>query len=274
MICAWKELLEILPPWMRGEIDKLGQDHLQELRLRINSPPELIFPAGFRCGCGIISRDDLNYCINIASQYSPWVAVTSAKGYLTAPGGHRIGLCGEMAHDGTRSAGIREASSLCIRIARDVAHIADRIPASCGSILILGAPGWGKTTLLRDLSRRIAETETVCVADERCELFPMGFTRGKRMDVLTGCPKGEAIELLIRTMGPSYIAVDEITATEDCDALVQAANCGVFLLATAHAASMQDYLSRQVYRRLIENRVFSTLCILKQDKTYTLERIA
>ena len=189
MMCAWKQLLSVLPPRLRPEVDRLGKNALQELRLRLGMPPELVLSGESRwLGC-CVSREDLNYCINAASRYSPWAAATTAQGYLTAPGGHRIGLCGEVVCKDGIVTGIREISSLCIRVARDFPGIAKRAADAPGSILILGAPGWGKTTLLRDLIRQIGEKQCVSVVDERGELFPEGLERGKKTDILTGCPK-------------------------------------------------------------------------------------
>ena len=74
-------------------------------------------------------------------------------------------------------------------------------------------------------------------------------------------------------MGPQTIAVDEITAKEDCEALLQAWCCGVSLLATAHAGSLAEYCSREIYHVLIENKVFSHVLTLQEDKTYQVERI-
>ncbi len=273
MMCAWKELLAILPPKLRQDVDRIGKGSMQELRLRINAPPELVLGDGSKWLSENVSREDLNFIVNTASRYSPWAAATVAQGYLTAPGGHRIGLCGEAVCDGGRMEGIREVQSLCVRVARDFPGISKAAAGSSGSILILGAPGWGKTTLLRDLIRQIAEMECVCVVDERGELFPRGFLRGKRMDVLTGCPKTTGIDTVLRTMGPSCIAVDEITAEEDCCALIRASNCGVRLMATAHAASVKDLRSRSVYRPLIENRIFETVLILRRDKSFVAERM-
>ena len=273
MICAWKELLGILPLWMRSDVDSIGKETLQELRLRINSPPELILTSKVQVLSRNICTGDLNYCVNAASKYSPWAAATISKGYITAPGGHRIGLCGSAVfHSGVLS-GIRDLQSLCIRVARDFSGIAENVRNTAGSVLILGAPGWGKTTLLRDLCRKISREKLLCVMDERGELFPDGIPRGKRMDVLSGCPKTMGIEILLRTMGPEYIGLDEITAAEDCEALIRAANCGVNLIATAHAASLKDYISRKVYASLIQQNIFRDIVLLHPDKTYTLERI-
>lgn len=273
MMCAWKELLSILPPRLRREVDSLGKESAQELRLRINAPPELVLGGKEIWLRENVTEEDLNFIINTASRYSPWAAATMAQGYLTAPGGHRIGLCGEAVCRNGCFEGIRQARSLCIRIARDFQGIGKDAAALKGSILILGAPGWGKTTLLRDLVRQLAQKETVSVVDERGELFPEGVARGKRMDVLTGCPKPAGIDMTLRTMGPSCIALDEITAEGDCQALVQAANCGVRLVATAHAASERDFRCRSVYRVLVENRIFDGLVLLHKDKSYHVERM-
>lgn len=273
MTCAWKELLAVLPIWMRKEVDTQGADCLQELRLRINSPPELVF-ADKSCWLNRrITSEDLNYTVNAASRYSPWTASSAAQGYITVLGGHRIGLCGETVVWQGSVTGIRNITSLCIRIARDFPGIAEKISKITGSILILGAPGWGKTTLLRDLIRQKQNAEKICVMDERGELFPEGLPRGNRIDVLAGCSKKNGIRMLLRTMGPSCIAMDEITDPEDTCALLEAANCGVHLLATAHAASISDFRQRRIYQPLLENHIFDVFLVLQKDKSYTMERM-
>ena len=274
MICAWNALLSILPARLKSPVDSIGNAILQELRLRINAPPELVLANGIRNVSGNVSREEINYIINAASQYSPWCASSLSHGYLTAPGGHRIGVCGySIQKDGVIS-GIREITSVCIRIARDFPGIGKQASVRNQSILVLGAPGWGKTTLLRDIIRNISSEETVCVVDERGELFPDGFPRGKRVDVMSGCPKRIGMDMLLRTMAPQYIALDEITEEADCESLLKIANCGVRLLATAHACTKEDFYTRPIYKKLAAGNVFDTLIILKKNKTYSVERIA
>lgn len=277
MRCAWNELISILPNRMRKDVDRLGREELQELRLRIGLPPELVLPQRSVCLVDPVTKEDLLYCVNAASRYSPWAATTTAQGYLTVAGGHRIGLCGEAVMKGGIMDGVRNVSSLCIRVARDFPGIAREYRFMRGSILIIGPPGSGKTTLLRDLIRQRSDRDagSVAVVDERGELFPLsgGFPIGKHTDILTGCSKAQGIDTVLRTMGPSCIAVDEITAEADCQALHRAGWCGVSLLATAHAASRKDLFSRPIYQALVNSRLFDALLILQPDKSLTAERM-
>ena len=273
MRCAWKELLDILPKWMITDVDALGRSSLQELRLRLDAPPELVSCDSVQRLGRQVSSEDLSYCVNAASRYSPWAAATIAQGFLTVSGGHRIGLCGEAVLKNKEITGIRKVTSLCIRVARDFPGIGSSAAGLRGSMLILGAPGRGKTTLLRDIARQISEKSTVAVVDERGEIFPSGFVRGDRMDVLTGVPKAGGVEMVLLTMGPEWIAVDEITAEEDCRSLLQAQGCGVRLLATAHAGSLDEFRGRPIYKALLDNHVFDYLLILHSDRSYGTERI-
>ncbi len=272
MMCAWEELLGILPRRMQPEVDQTGRYTLQELRMRINSPPELVLSKGSRWLEEKCTREDIAFVLQCATGYSPWAAQTIRQGFLTAPGGHRIGLCGLALYRSGQMTGMREITSLCIRVARDLPGIAASLPRE-GSVLILGAPGWGKTTLLRDLIRQRSRTQTVAVVDERGELFPPGFDTGMRTDILRGCRKSQGITQVLRTMGPSCIALDEITAEEDSQCLLRAAGCGTELLATAHAGSLEDFMSRPVYRPLIREKVFRWLVLMDPGKGFRVERM-
>lgn len=278
MKCAWQAYLNLLPIWMREDVDKLGRQQLLELRLRLNSQPVLVLACGTRTLCRHITQEDIQFCINMASKYSPWAAQSLAKGYITAAGGHRLGICGTTVVDNGVMTGIRAPTSLSIRVARDFIGIAEKAASLNGSILIIGKPGGGKTTLLRDLIRIKGNQYCVAVVDEREELFPqvnhsIFFTTGLNTDILSGCPKYQGIEAVLRSMTPDIIAVDEITAEEDCTALIRAGWCGVKLLATAHAANRHDLYNRPVYRSIVECQLFDTLIVLHADKSWHSERM-
>ncbi len=257
----WNEqqLLSILPQRMRNEDFR----NVRELRLRVGQRPML----DRRELDGAVTADELRYLVNTASRYSPWSAKSIAQGYLTAPGGHRIGLCGEGAGET-----MREVHSLCIRIARDYAGIAAGLPME-GNLLILGVPGTGKTTLLRDYIRQRARRCAVSVVDERREIFPEGFDRSGAIDVLWGVQKGRGMDMLLRCMSPRVIALDEITCADDCDALIRAAWCGVDLVATAHAGSVKDLRERQVYRPLLDTGLFSQVAVLDNHQSWHIREV-
>lgn len=279
MICAWQPLCNILPPQLRGEIDRFGREKLQELRLRLGMQPEMVMCDGVKYLPGVVNQEVLQFVVNAACRYSPWTATTAAEGYITAKGGHRIGLCGEVTVKSGTMADVNRVTSLCIRVARDFPGIATGAPKD-GSLLIIGRPGSGKTTLLRDLIRMRSDSGkgSVAVVDERGELFPSYqgnscFLPGRKTDILSGCPKRQGIELLLRAMGPETIAVDEITAEDDCRGLLYALWCGVDLLATAHAGSISEFMRRPVYKPLIESRVFSTVLVMQPDKRWKEEKL-
>lgn len=257
------QLLAILPRRMRQE----HFEDVTEIRLRLGRPPRLVTFDGCRELSGVVEDGELRFVLNAASGYSPWNAASLHDGYLTAPGGHRIGVCGEGAGEG-----IRAVTSLCIRIGRDLRGISEGMPTD-GSLLILGPPGSGKTTLLRDHIRIRSKNETVAVVDERRELFPEGFSRGENADILSGIPKGKGIDMVLRSMGPSVIAMDEITSPEDCAALIRAAWCGVSLVATAHASSVRDLHERSIYRPLVETGLFSRAVVLDRRRRWRLEEV-
>lgn len=269
-----QELLSILPVKYRTQLTEDRLKTLQEIRLRLGQPGLLICADGRFSLKSAATEEDLRFCVNTASRYSPWNTATVKDGYLTAPGGHRIGLCGEAAGEG-----IRSITSLCIRISRDIPGLGDRLPLR-ESTLVIGPPGSGKTTLLRDLVRRLSrlERDSIAVVDERCEIFPLSggqpcFDPGSNTDILSGRAKGAGIDCVLRSMGPSWIAVDEITAEADCAALVRAGWCGVKLLATAHASSVLDLHSRPVYKPLIETGLFRSILVMHPDKSCHPERI-
>ena len=280
MNCAWQAYLKLLPQWIKDEVDIRGKDNLQELRFRLERPVEMITKDGIKWIKRTITDSDLSVIVNAASSYSPWAAETVRCGYITAPGGHRVGICGEVAVVNGEIRSVRKLTSVSVRVARDFPGIALSCAGLEGSTLIIGSPGTGKTTLLRDLIRQISMADQRCVAvvDEREEIFPQekgsfAFFPGVCTDVLSGCGKKAGIEMVLRSMNPQVIAVDEITTEADCEALLYAGWCGVSLLATAHASNRQELFSRLAYKPLLEHGLFQNLLILENDQSWHWERM-
>lgn len=244
------------------------------LQLLLGGREEELWPLG--------TRDDLEDVLRRASRQSVYACTeTIRQGFLTVEGGHRIGICGfGVIHDGTLHT-LRTPSSLVIRVARQVGGFGDKLlPKLTDSTLLLGPPGSGKTTLLRDAVRQLSDNrrQRVGLVDERGELSASvdgqpQLQIGRRTDVLVNVDKAAAVMMLLRTMNPQWIAMDEITERRDLEAMEQAAYCGVRLLATAHGETMDDLRQRPLYRSLLERGIFSRVCLLRRDKSYTIEEV-
>ena len=276
MICAWQELLDVLPSWIRSELKQINYKSITDIRLFLGQYPAIHGGKSVLFLSKRICEDDLKFCINTASAYSPWAASTIREGYLTAPGGHRMGICGTGVLKEREITGIREPTSICIRVAKDYPGIADQIPEFSGSILILGPPGSGKTTLLRDLIRHLKEP--ICVVDEKGELFPRNssgfiFDSGIYTHILTAIPKEQGIWLSLRNLGPKRIALDEITAPDDCVAFQRCLWSGVQFITTIHASGIKELYARPDMKSLLEQGVFEQIIVMRQDRSWYMERI-
>ena len=286
--------LTILPPELAAGIRRLSREEratLHELRLRCGYPAtylagngERIVPTGIS-GFRVDSRC-LQSLLNRATGYCTYAAASQLKyGFLTLPGGHRLGLCGQavMGTDGEVKS-LKNLTSVNLRIARQIggcaAEAAEFLKRFPTSTLIAGPPGCGKTTLLRELIRHRSDGcgERVGIVDERMELAACadgipGFHVGSRTDVLSGVPKHDGVYMLLRTMNPDWIAVDEITDDRDVDALLRSSFCGVRILASAHVFTREDLYSRPLYARMCALGLFDNLILMDKSHTVRLERM-
>ena len=292
-----RQAAALLPPRLRREVLALSgeeQARAEEFRLRAGRPMSILLPQGERSlGGEAVQVRELEQLVEISSQASLHAVLGQVRrGYLTARGGHRIGLCGTAELREGEIHSLNPLSSASVRIARQVLGAADPVlPALCPggrleSTLILSPPGLGKTTLLRDLVRQVSDG-TGCVplrvslADERGEVAALyqGLPQlevGTRTDVLEGCPKAQGLMLLLRAMNPQVLALDEITDPRDVAALQTAAGCGVTLLATAHGAGREDLERRELYRPLLREGLIRRLVLITQRegrRTYTVEEL-
>ena len=276
----------VLPPRLRQTARSLtaaDQSVAEEVRLRVGQPLSIVLPPGERMFPGPpVTSGEIEQMVEIASRASLHAVMDQIRqGYLSLPGGHRLGLCGTVhLQNGVRK-GLRPYSGASLRIARQVPGAARNLLTQLcpggrlASTLIMAPPGAGKTTLLRDLIRMVSDGEgtepmRVALADERGEVAALydGLPQldvGSRTDVLEGCPKAEGLMMLLRAMNPQVLAADEITAPEDIHALKQASGCGVLLLATAHGYGREDLERRPLYRSLLEHRLFERLVLIRRE---------
>ncbi len=198
---------------------------------------------------------------------------TLAEGYLDLGGGIRCGVCGRAVREGGRVVGVRDVTSLVLRLPHPVptaGEHAEQIFRSLGGrgLLIYSPPGVGKTTLLRDLGRRLAcgrPPMRVAVIDSRGELSGGEYGRGARVDLLVGYPKATGLELAVRTLSPEVILLDEIGSRREAEAILAASGCGIPLVATAHAATARELAHRPAIRPLLRAGLFGRLIGLYRE---------
>lgn len=265
---------------------KLDWDKLQEIRIRIQRPLELIFDSRTTWIEQIRpTKQDGHFIINQLSQFSLYRLEDELKqGYITIQGGHRVGLAGKVNTSNGSVKAIKDITSFNIRIAKQKKGIADPYVKYLFNkcymhTLIIGAPQTGKTTLLRDLSRLIATgwrgvaAAKVGIVDERSEIAGCidGIPQhdiGLRSDILDACPKAEGMMMLIRSMSPDVLIVDEIGSREDVEAIQEAIHAGVTIICTAHGHSLEDLKRRNSFKMLFNEKIFDRFILLEQTNNH------
>lgn len=287
---AWLQAIGCLPPLRAAQLGALeNQREVEELRLRAGRPPSVRRAGGEReLELAAVTAQELREILSRAARYSVHSYAESLKhGYITLAGGHRLGICGTAAEENGQVIGVRGLSSVNLRIARQITDVAAQIAPWIGedapqSVLLLSPPGFGKTTLLREWVRLISDRGyTVAIADERSEVAALAdgvpqFAVGRCTDVLENCTKKQAALMLLKTMSPALLAFDEITAPEDVEAVSLCAHCGTAVIASAHAADVDDLRQRPLYRALLALHVFGYAVVIERKngkRNYRMERL-
>lgn len=284
-------ILPLLPPAVQRCVENWLSQHpreagsVAEVRLRSGSPVCIVYlGTDVLLDPGVVvTGEDLEKTLSLVSDCSYYAFENEfANGYITIPGGHRVGLSGRVAVWPDGSAKIREVSGMSFRVARAVRGAANRLAPRLSngvgrllSTLIISPPGCGKTTLLRDLCRISSEglreagisPSQVGIVDERSEIAAcyMGIPQhdlGPRVDVLDRCPKSKGIVMLLRSMGPGVVATDEVSGEEDARAVALALSAGASVLATCHGASVDQVKRRPYSAWLISSGYFERVIVL------------
>ncbi len=235
----------------------------------------------------IVSKENIDKTFKLISNYSIYAFEEEIRnGFITLKGGHRVGITGKVIYKGHNIDTIRDISSLNIRIAREKKEVSKNIlkyivstsSKKIYNTLIISPPQCGKTTLLRDIIRNLSngfyllnKGFKIGVIDERSELAGMynGIPQhdvGIRTDVLDGCNKRDGTTMLLRAMSPDIIAMDEIGSISDVEAIHEILKAGVKILATVHGSNIQDLISRNSLKILIEERIFERYIFLDNSR--------
>ena len=264
------EILTNFNPFIRTALMKIPdkiKNNIQEICIRINSSI-IIFTQNKSYFVGkngeitpedpkslLISQNDIIETMKILCNFSIYSYQNQIKeGFITLKGGHRVGISGTAVINNNEIINISDISSINFRISREVLGCSDRIfdkfGLNIGGTLIIGPPSSGKTTILRDIARKLSTSFEadklikVSIIDERREIAAsyqgipqrdIGFS-----DVLSGFPKAEGIIRAIRTLSPKIIICDEIGGVEDAEAIKKSLNSGVGIIASIHAKSTDE----------------------------------
>jgi stage III sporulation protein AA len=293
------ELLKIFSIKLRTILSKVSFDYdsLQEIRLRVNAPLLVIYDnkeyfvtsdselAESNFDTYIITKNEIRETMEYISNYSLYAFEEELKqGFITITGGHRVGIIGRAVLEENKIKSMKHISFINIRLSHQVKGCADKVipyitgvnASDCYHTLIISPPRCGKTTLLRDVIRQLSEGSeerpglTIGVVDERSEIGAcyMGIPQndlGIRTDVLDCCPKAKGMLMLIRSMSPRVIAVDEVGSGEDIDAIEYVMNCGCKLIATVHGNSIEDIRNKPILGKLVEERLFERYIVLNNN---------
>ncbi|GEO25797.1 stage III sporulation protein AA [Alicyclobacillus acidoterrestris] len=300
----WREAVSILPPELEERLERLGPDvlaALEEIRLRVGQPLELCGQTGsafLHSVSGttsivadgvIVTGAHIKHVLAQITQFSMYaVEEELRRGFITIPGGHRVGVAGHVVTDSSGQVkSIRAIASLNIRVAHAFPGVATRLRNALYrkqdgrpySVLIISPPQCGKTTLVRDIARQWSENKLVrrtvpakvAIVDERSEIagciegVPQ-FAVGPRTDVLDGCPKAQGMLMAIRSLSPDIVVTDEIGRSEDVTAILEATHAGVSVITTAHALRVEDWRMRPNMETLFQSKAFDRYILLSRRR--------
>ena len=262
------DILSLIPPDAADEVRKFDPSSICEIRLHAGRPMSITslsanVPCRTVCTADEIRSTVLKMCGGSLHSFSE----TMKNGYIPLSDGCRVGVCG------TLTGGfVRDVTSICVRIPRTVrdagASLCRRLTSERCGMLLYSPPGEGKTTLLRDIAITLSSPPCclrVSVIDTRNEIYRSDAFSRSSADIYLSYPKALGIELATRTMSPQFIICDEL-GTEESVSVLSAQNCGVPLVASAHAPSLDSLLTRKSFRELDEAGVFGFYVGIKREK--------
>lgn len=277
---VYKVLNRYLNPNIRQALNNRELlDTAEEIRIRQNKPlvikkgnENFFMKNGNACSINEAFRpqkDEIQDTLSRMCEYSPYAYNDEIRrGFITLEGGFRVGLAGTAVECKDGISTIKYINSLNIRISRELWGCADKVMKYVyGNTLIISPPGCGKTTILRDIIRQISNQGiNISVVDERCEisgiyLGNIQFDLGICTDVLCCYSKSIGMNMMLRSMAPKIIAVDEIGSNDDILAIHNLLNSGVKIIATIHCNTIENILQKPFIENIVKEKIFDSYII-------------
>lgn len=287
MVINLETILKILPAHIKEAILKKKElEKITEIRLRVNKNIYIYFGLKEeKIELKINSEDLINILRNVSSNSIYSVQNDINNGFITIPGGHRIGVVGEVILGDGKIKNIKNISSMNIRVSKEYIGISNKvinnimINNEVKNTIIVSPPLCGKTTLLRDIVRNISNSgKNVVVIDERGEIAAMsngkyGLDVGDRTDVISHVPKEIGMQMAVRSMAPDVVFTDEIGTEQDMLAIKYLCRSGVKFVTTIHGNGIEDIMNTNMKELLLANYVDVVVLLSKENGIGEISKI-
>ncbi len=255
--------LDFIPSHILSALEKTDVKKIIEIRFR-NGQPIIVKTLNGRFylndygltilndKCFICRKEHLENILSKLTENSLYAYNDRLKnGYLTNNSGVRIGIAGECVFSNNEIVTIKNVSSINVRIPSFVKDCSKKIlnyiiSSEKRNCLIISTPGFGKTTILKDLSIQLNSilNKNVLIIDERGEFKEV---EGENIDIVRYSNKYYAFNYCIRSLSPEIIITDELITKEDWQCVQNAVNSGINIIASVHASSIEELINKEFF---------------------------
>ncbi len=254
--------LYFLPKAILLALEKYDIKDVCEIRMRVGYPIKIVLKDKHIINCALItcSQHDIDSVIEYITENSLYAFNDRInQGYITTRDGIRVGVVGECVFCKDKIIAVKNISSINIRIPHEINGCAKKIyehvflSNTVYNTLVISSAGYGKTTFLKDLIRKINDEydKNILIIDERGEFCNV---KGENIDTILYSNKSYAFDVALRSMAPHVVVTDELSDENDWLYAKKAVNSGVKIFASCHAESIDEVISKQEFKKNVFER--------------------